>query len=250
MRLDHAVIAIATTVVTGIGGAAAVVQVSQDTGPTAPQSSASPTATATPVDDPTASTTTTPPATAEVPEPASPPAAAATTDSAPDGLSEENLVRERLYYDITGHSFTAAAQPSFLPLGPCTGDLEMGDVTGDDVVRLDTQLDGRDGRQVIEQLAETSTPNLAASAAETIVSLVEECEAIHGGDFGYGDPVLVSSEPHHMVWYFPAFDSDRTSGGYAVFNVGTRVGILDVNDAIGEKKVALLAKEAARIAGE
>ncbi|WP_262852881.1 hypothetical protein [Mumia quercus] len=247
MRLDHAVIAIATTVITGIGGAAAVVQVSQDTGPTATppttQQPASPTPSAT-------TSTAAAPATAQVPEPAQTPEASDATSSASDGLSEENLVRERLYYDVTGHSFTAAAQPSFLPLGPCTGDLEMGDVTGDDVTRLDTQLDGRGGRQVIEQLAETDTPNLAATAAETIVTLVEECEAIQGGDFGYGDPVLVSSEPHHMVWYFPAYDSDRVAGGYAVFNVGTRVGVLDVNDAVGEKKVGLLAKEAARLAGD
>jgi hypothetical protein len=252
MRIDYAVIAAAAAVLTGVGGAAAVVQVSNDSDPStqlpasskAPSSGPTTGATAT-----TPPTSATPPAVATVPPVASEPTTAAAEPATTEGLSEENLIRERLYYDVTRHSFTRK-KASFLPLGPCTGDLQMGDVTGDDVTRLDTVLAGSGGREVVEQLAETNTPNLAAQAADTIVTLVEECEAIEGGDFGYGDPVLVSSEPHHMVWYFPAFDSDSAAGGYAVFNVGTRVGVLEVNDTVGQKKVALLAKEAARLAGE
>ncbi|MFD1827578.1 MULTISPECIES: hypothetical protein [Mumia] len=251
MRIDYAVIAAAAAVLTGVGGAAAVVQVSSDADPStqlpsatspAPTSTSAPTASTTTA----ATTATTAPASAD---PSTSPTTTAADPATTDALSEENVIRERLYYDVTRHSFTQE-QTSFLPLGPCTGDLELGDAIGDDVTRIDAKLVGAGGRYVIEQLAETDTPNLAAQAAETIVTLVDECEAIQGGDFGYGDPVLVSSEPHHMIWYFPAFDSDSVAGGYAVFNVGKRVGVLEVNDAVGEKKVELLAKEAARIAGD
>ncbi|KAA1420708.1 hypothetical protein FE697_017370 [Mumia zhuanghuii] len=229
MRLDHAIIAGATAALTGFGGAVAVVQVSNDTGSHADgPSTASPTSSA-----PTAPTTPT----------------AASTSTA-EGLSAKNLVSTPVYFDITGHHFTRKKRVPWLVLGPCTGDLQMGDVVADDVTRIDGRLVGGGDRHVTEQLAETDSPELAAEAADSIVTLVEECDAIQGGDFGYGDPVLVSSEPHHMVWYFPAFDSDQVAGGYVVFNVGTRVGVVEVNDAVGDDAVAQLATQAARIAGE
>ncbi|MGH1564681.1 hypothetical protein [Mumia sp. DW29H23] len=236
MRLDHAVIAAVTAVITGVGGAVAVAQISDETTPRSkPPASTAPSS---------APTATTAPST-------SPTATAPSTSATPgdDALDDENLIGEAVYFDITGHHVKRPKQVPWLTLGPCTGDLEMGDVVGDDVTRLDGRLAGEGGRHVIEQLAETSTPNLASQAADAIVTLVQQCDAIQGGDFGYGDPVLVSSEPHHMIWYFPAFDSDQAAGGYVVFTTGARVGVVEVNDAVDEDAVRQLAQQAARIAG-
>jgi hypothetical protein len=82
------------------------------------------------------------------------------------------------------------------------------------------------------------------------VSLVDDCAAIQGGDFGYGDPVTVVSQSDRNVVYFPAFDTDRVYGGYVVFSVGTRVGVIDVSDTATAAQVAALAKEAAEIAAD
>lgn len=183
---------------------------------------------------------------------ASPAASPSASAAASGALSAENLIRERLYFDVTGHSFTKADPDPKQALGPCTGESLFADalpVQG--LTQISSRLLGaEDGLHVIEQLAQMKAPNEARTAADEIVSLVDECAAISGGDFGYGDPVTVVSEADRKVVYFPAYDSDRAFGGYVVFSVGSRVGVIDVADTVSVAQVAKLAEQAATIAGD
>jgi hypothetical protein len=173
------------------------------------------------------------------------------TPAAVDPLSEENVIRERLYFDVSGHSFSRVDPDPKQTLGPCTGDRTFTEtLPGRGVTTTGSKLVGDGGLHVIEQLAQTGSAQEAGAAAEQIVSLVKDCAAISGGDFGYGDPVTVVSESSKKVVYFPAFDSDAAGGGYVVFNVGTRVGVVDVADGVGVVPIAHLAKEAATIAAD
>lgn len=117
------------------------------------------------------------------------------------------------------------------------------------MTRIGSELVGEagSGRRVVEQVAQTRTAREARATADEIVSLVDVCDAISGGDFGYGAAVTVDSDVN--VVYFPAYDSDAAAGGYIVFSVGTRVGVVEVNDRVSKAQVAHLAKEAANVAG-
>jgi hypothetical protein len=174
------------------------------------------------------------------------------TATSGDELSEENVVRERLYFDVTGHSFTREDPNPEQTLGPCTGQRTFAAaLPTPGVSTIGSRLvGGEDGLHVVEQLAQTGTADEALAAADEIVSAVDECAAISGGDFGYGDPVTVEAAGDRKVVYFPAFDSDRAYGGYVVFAVGPRVGVLEIADAITAKQVAKLATEASAIAGD
>lgn len=159
---------------------------------------------------------------------------------------------ERLYLEVTGHSFVAARPNRKQTLGPCTGKRAFVDVLA---ARLESAIDVKlvgdeEGLQVVEQLAQTNAAEEAMAVAEEIVSLVDECAAIEGGDFGYGDPVTVAAEAERRIVYFPAFDSDRKFGGYVIFAVGSRVGVLQVVDAVDGDQVARLATEVAAIAAD
>ncbi|MEI8407728.1 MULTISPECIES: hypothetical protein [unclassified Kribbella] len=167
-----------------------------------------------------------------------------------DALSEENVIRERLYFDVTGHAFTRVALNSAQTLGPCTGTTKFADVLpGRGVTRIGSKLVGDGGLHVVEQVAQTQSTGEARATAAEIVKLVDECAAVSGGDFGYGDPITVQSSSSRKVVYFPAYDSDAAAGGYIVFSVGTRVGVVDVNDDVTPTQVTHLAKEAASVAG-
>ncbi|WP_020579301.1 hypothetical protein [Actinopolymorpha alba] len=214
MKLTHAAIAVLTAVVTGVGGGAAAAQATNDHRETGAQSL---------------------PSTAQTPQ---------------DALSEENVIRERLYFDVTGHSFTRVDPDQAQTLGPCTGETTFTDVLPRrGVKRIGSKLVGVDGPYVVEQLAQTRSTREARATADEIVSLVNECAAVAGGDFGYGDPVTVQSNSSREVVYFPAYDSDAAAGGYVVFSVGARVGVIDVADDVSTAQVAHLAKEAANVAG-
>ncbi|TCO42528.1 hypothetical protein EV646_113150 [Kribbella antiqua] len=166
-----------------------------------------------------------------------------------DALSEENVIRERLYFDVTGHPFDRIAVNPAQSLGPCTGTTKFTDVLPrQGVTRIGSKLDGGGGLHVVEQVAQTQSTREARATADEIVSLVDECAAISGGDFGYGDPVTVQSSSSRKVVYFPAYDSDAAAGGYIVFSVGTRVGVVDVADGVSPAQVTHLAKEATSVA--
>ncbi len=98
-------------------------------------------------------------------------------------------------------------------------------------------------------LAQARSAAAARSAASSIVSAVQECPGIQGGDFGYGAPVT-DAQANRQVTYFPGYDSDRRYGGYIVFAAGNRVGVISVADHVGVEKVATLAREAAGIADD
>jgi hypothetical protein len=242
MKLTHAAAAVLAAVVTGVGGGAAAAQVANGHDQRGAQS---PPATTKPSTTPTSTAHT---STTQAPKTHRP-----TAKTPRDALSEENLIRERLYYDVTGHSFTRVDPDPAQLLGPCTGDQTFADVLPSrGVTRIGSQLVGEagSGLHVTEQLAQTRTAREARATAEEIVSLVDECEAIEGGDFGYGAPVTVQLESDREVVYFPAYSSDAAAGGYIVFSVGTRVGVVDVNDQVSTAQVDHLAKEAANIAGD
>ncbi|GAA0628066.1 hypothetical protein GCM10009547_34600 [Sporichthya brevicatena] len=227
MKRSTATIAAVTAAVLGIGGGATAALLSGDDNAEVSQVTPSPAAT-----------------------PAGTPAANPTGGPA-DALSEENLLRERMYFDVTGHSFDRTSLGQNARLGPCTGDSTFADVLPvQGVTRIGTRLTGSDNRQVTHQLAQTLNAQEARVAANEIVSLVDECAAIQGGDFGYGDPVTVIDEADRKVVYFPAFDSDRVYGGYIVLQVGPRVGVVDVSDTVPADQVEHLAKEAAGIADD
>lgn len=227
MKRSTATIAAVTAAVVGIGGGAAAALLNDDDHVEVVPVTASPVA---------------PPAGTATP---------AATGEPADALSEENLVRERMYFDVTGHAFDRTALGQNARLGPCTGDSTFADalpVQG--VTRIGTRLTGSDNRAVTHQLAQTLNAQEARVAADEIVSLVDECAAIQGGDFGYGDPVTVIDEQDRKVVYFPAFDTDRVYGGYVVLQVGPRVGIVDISDTVPADQVEHLAKEAAGIADD
>ena len=190
MKLNHAVIATFAAVVLGAGGGAAAVHLTSD-------------------DEPAIAGPTPPPSL--TPGPSAAPTPSATP--AVDQLSEENVLRERLYFDVTGHSFTKVAAVSRADPRTVHGGEGFADalpVQG--LSQISSRLVGKeDGPHVVEQLAQTLAANEARTAADEIVSLVDECAAISGGDFGYGDPVTVVDEAEKKVVYFPAFDSDPGS---------------------------------------
>ncbi len=225
MSVRQAVVAAVAVVVVGAGGGTAVARARHDQPPPSPSSAK--------------------PATSK-------PATSKPATSKPvDQLSEENLVRERLYYDVTGHSFSRVPviNDPHEPLGPCTGTTAFSDVLPKrGLSQRETILAGSDVTRVTELVAQTRSTRLARGAADHIVALVDECSGIQGGDFGYGDPVTVQADANRTVVYFPGYDSDRRYGGYVVFSVGTRVGVINVADQVGPRKVAHLAQEAAGIA--
>ncbi len=261
MLVKQAVLSAAVAAAVGVTGGVAVARVQHadeqpDSPPSAHPMSPSPSPTrsrsASPTASPTASRAPATPSRTPSVTPSSSPAPTSTGTAAPlDELSAENLVRERLYYDVTGHSFRVVSDVDPQePLGPCTGDTTFDDVLpsrGLDVIG--TVLAGSDVTRVTELLAQARTPAAARSAASDIVSAVDECPAIQGGDFGYGSPVTVA-DATQQVTYFPGYDSDRRYGGYIVFAVGNRVGVVSVADRIGPEKVASLAREAAGIAAD
>ncbi|MFD2082337.1 hypothetical protein SAMN05421678_10996 [Actinopolymorpha cephalotaxi] len=236
MKLANAALAVLAAVITGVGGGAGAAQVANAHDQKAAHSP--PSTTPTP-STPTARKTTTPkPTQSATPKPQ-------------DALSEENVVRERLYFDVTGHSFTRTEPDPAQTLSPCTGEKKFSDVLpSSGVTRISSQLVDpfHTGHQVVEQVAQTRTAREARATADRIVTLVDECAAISGGDFGYGAAVTVESKLN--VTYFPAYDSDTPAGGYIVFSVGTRVGFVDVADNVTEAEVDHLAKEAANIAAD
>jgi hypothetical protein len=249
MKVTQAIISAGTAIVIGVGGGAAVAQVGDNDHPAGGRSatgrgaSASPTPTATSPSPSSSVTSPTAAATTPQPTPSATPA---------DPLSEENLIRERLYYDVTGHSFSVVplVNDPNERLGPCTGDTTFSDVLpGKGLKQLETILAGSDVLRVTELMAQTRSAVKARAAADDIVAMVERCPGIQGGDFGYGDPVVVQSDANRKVVYFAGYDSDRHYGGYIVFSVGTRVGVVSVADHVGAQKVAHLAMEAAGIAG-
>lgn len=270
MKLSQAAVAAVAAVVTGVGGGVAAAQVNRDTAGAGDRPPADASASASRSGSPTTTSTSSSRAptassasTAGAPSPrarattspttAAPATPTATRTAAPvDRLSEENLIRERLYYDVTGHSFstTSGVDGAREPLGPCTGDTTFSDVLPKRGFRqLGTILAGSDVTRVTELLAQTRSPKRARSAAEDIVTMVERCPGVQGGDFGYGDPVTVHSDTHRQAVYFPGYDSDRRYGGYIVFSVGTRVGVVSVADHVDAQQVGHLAKEASKIAG-
>ena len=152
---------------------------------------------------------------------------------------------------MTGHSFTRVAPDPAQTLSACTADTKFSDVLPSrGVTRSGSKLVDtfRTGHQVVEQIAQTRTAKEARATADKIVSLVDKCSALSGGDFGYGAAVTVESDLN--VTYFPAYDSDASAGGYIVFSVGTRVGFIDVADSVTPAEVDHLAKEAANIADD
>jgi hypothetical protein len=170
-----------------------------------------------------------------------------------DQLSGENLVRERLYHDVTGHSFSLVpiVDDPNERLGACTGDKGFSDfLPSRNLPQLETILAGSDVLRVTEQIVQTGSASTARTAADRLVAMVRSCPGVQGGDFGYGAPVVVESGTRREVVYFPGFDGDRRHGGYIVFSVGTRVGVIDVADRVGEQQVAHLAREAAGIADD
>ncbi|WP_019875796.1 hypothetical protein [Sporichthya polymorpha] len=222
MKRSTATIAAVTAAVVGIGGGAAAALLNDDDNVEVVPVTASPAAT-----------------------PATP------SPTATDAPSEENLVRERMYFDVTGHAFDRTTLGQSARLGPCTGDSTFADVLPvQGVTRIGTRLTGSDNRAVTHQLAQALNAQEARVAANEIVSLVDECAAISGGDFGYGDPVTVIDEPDRKVVYFPAFDTDRVYGGYVVLQVGPRVGVVDISDTVPADQVEQIAKEAAGIADD
>lgn len=252
MKVRHAIIAATAAVVVAVVAGAGVAVFTRSTplksaGPLpATSSAASPSSDRSPspsprTSSPDVSASPDPSATAE---PTAEPTAAATGDP----LSEENLLRERAYHDATGRDFTLAPRAGKL-LGPCTGDVTFADALPRRLVSTRSiQLDGPDGAQVIEHMAQTSSVSEARTAATEIIAEVKKCVGIQGGDFGYGDPVTVGSDDDSELVYFPAYDSDRAFGGYIVIQTGHRVGVVDVRDAISVPKLVALAKLAAEIA--
>jgi hypothetical protein len=214
MKLTTAALAVLTAVVTGVGGGAAAAQ-----------------------------------ATSGHYEPAAQPTPSA-AQTPHDALSEENVIRERLYFDVTGHSFTRVDPDPAQTLSACTGETTFAEVLPRrGVTRIGSKLVGDGGLNVVEQVAQTRSTREARATEDEIVSRVDECAAISGGDFGYGAPVTVQSNSTQEVVYFPAYDADAAAGGYIVFSVGTRVGVIDVTDDVSTTQVAHLAKEAANVAG-
>ena len=248
MKLHHGIIAVVAAVVIVLGGVLAVAQAR----------GSSPEPGDRPAGGDTVSDRTSPVA-QPTPTPTPTPTPAATTTSAPppapapvDRLSEENLIRERLYHDVTGHdlSLVDEVQDSHERLGPCTGETTFADVLpARGLSQLEAILAGSDVTRVTEIVAQTSSSAAARRAADRIVAMVQDCPAITGGDFGYGDPVAVPSDDAESLVYFPGYDSDRRYGGYIVFSVGNRVGVVSVADAVGPGKVRHLATEVAGIAG-
>ena len=161
------------------------------------------------------------------------------------------MIRERLYHDVTGHSLSkvpATADPH-AQLGPCTGTTTFADVLPRrGLTQRETILAGSDVTRMTELVAQTRSAKLARAAAARIVTLVDECAGIQGGDFGYGAPVTVASDAHRKVVYFPGYDSDRRYGGYVVFWAKNRAGVVSVADEVGPQVVDHLAEEAATIA--
>ena len=263
MKVTQAIIAAGAAVVIGVGGGVAVARVGE-TGPSAKKPTAGASASPTPTPRATRSTTPRPSASPSATSSATTTPASATASSAPassatpnpratpvDQLSEENLVRERLYYDVTGRSLSRVPlqqDPNEL-LGACTGDLRFSDVLpSSGLTQREGILAASDVLRVTELMAQTTSAARARSAAEKIVATVKRCPGIQGGDFGYGDPQTVRSDAKQEVVFFPGYDSDRRFGGYIVFAVGNRVGVVDVADRIGPDEVAHLATEAAMIA--
>ncbi len=249
MNLRNAVISGTAAVVVGVGGGVAVAKVGRHTEQPSSQSPPASTRSAEPSPTPSAGTPAPSPSTAATTADTKAPAPTPTPKRL-DEISEENLVRERLYYDVTGHSFShVSGIDRQEPLGPCTGDTTFDDVLPSRGLKtIGTILAGNDVTRVTEVLAQAQTPAAAKAAAASIVSAVEECPAIQGGDFGYGAPVTEAQEGR-QVSYFPGYDSDRRYGGYIVFAVGNRVGVISVADTVGPEKMSSLAREAAGIAG-
>lgn len=226
MKTTHAAIAAVAAAVIGIGGGAAIAQIGSDNS-------------ATPDSAPVASS----------------PAVAPSPSTAPgpvDKLSEANLLSERVYADLSGSSFTRVDPDPRQPLGVCFDDT-FSDVLPDrSVPTIEASFVGdEDGLRIVEQLAQVGSAQQATATADEIVSRVGACnDAIQGGDFGYAGPDTIVSEPDRKIVYFRAFNSDRAFGGFVVFSVGTRVGVLLVADTVGEGLVIRVADKAATIAGE
>lgn len=231
MKLHQALIALAVTAATAIGGGFVVAQVGRNQ---APGNAAGP--------------SNTPPPSTSRPTTAPPNTPPPNTSSPVDELSEENVIRERLYFDVTGHSFSSVKPARDQVLSACTGDRTFADsLPRKGVTTLSSTLVAEGGRKVVNQVAQTASAGEARAAAEEIVTLVVNCPAISGGDFGYGDPVTVLSDAKREIIYLPAFDSDQAAGGYIVVQVGNRVSVVDVNDGISAEQVEHLARETASI---
>lgn len=218
MKIQHAAIAATLAAVIGVTGATAAVQFKDDK-PATKQS-----VTATP--------------------------APSVTLSPVGELSLENLLLEDRYREVTGHSFTRLEPHPGQTLGPCSDKTFAEVLPNSGVTTIATRFVGEeDGFQVVEQLAQTESAQEAKATADDIVSIFTECAPLQAGDFGFGGPVTIDARPSDpVVVYFPAFDSDRKWGGYAVFSVGTRVGTLQVADLVDEVKLAQLASEVAGLA--
>lgn len=265
MKLRSAVIAAVVVVLVAAGGGAALATIGRADdvaapGPAQPASpsgepSSSSSSSPTPATAPTPAATPTPKASTSPSESASAPASSSSPSSTAsnptpkaDPLSAENLLRERAYHDATGHDLTLAARASDR-LGPCTGDVTFADALPRQSVTIRSiQLDGPDGERVVQHLAQVASAAEARTAATEIITEAKACYAIQGGDFGYGDPVTISSDDTSELVSFPAYDSDRAYGGYIVLQTGARVGVIDVSDALSVSKLVKLAELAAEIA--
>lgn len=260
MKVRNAIISVTAAVLVAVAAGAGVAAFSRSTsgestgsppitstGPSTPTVSSTPSVSSPSPrrsPSPTADPSTPPPS----PSPGRPSSTKPTADPGIDPLSEENLLRERAYHDATGHDFTLASRASNL-LGPCTGETTFADaLPRQGVTTLSIQLDGPDAAEVIEHMAQTDSASEARSAAIEIVAEVQQCHAIQGGDFGYGDPVTEHSDKDSLLVYFPGYSSDTAAGGYIVIQTGARVGVIDVRDTISRAKLAALATLAAEIA--
>ena len=253
MKLRPAIIAAVVVVLVAVAGGAILAAVSRDRGVTGPDPS--PSASPAASDSATSPSVATPAPTrsdtrSASPKPSPTPSASPSIGTTPstDPLSEENTLRERAYHDATGHDFSLAPTASDL-LGPCTGDVTWAEALPRQFVTTrSVQLEGADGRRVVQHLAQVRSASEARTAAQEIIAEVEDCAAIQGGDFGYADPVTVSADDDAEVVYFPAFDSDQESGGYIVLQTGTRVSVIDVSDDISPAQLNRLAALAVEIA--
>lgn len=266
MKLRPAVISAVVVVLVAAGGGATLAAIGRADdvaapGPAQPASPADPSASpsapgsSTPKDASTPAATPTPKASTSSSAPASAPASSSSPSSAAsnptpkaDPLSAENLLRERAYHDATGHDLTLAARADDLHI-PCGNDLTLADMLPRQSVTIRSiQLDGPHEERVVQQLAQVASAAEARTAATEIITETQDCLVNQGGDFGYGDPVTISSDDTSELVYFPAYDSDRAYGGYIVLQTGARVGVIDVSDALSVSKLVKLAKLAAEIA--
>ena len=246
MKLAHAVIAVGATALVGIGGGVAAAQIGDDDPakpPAAspkPSSSGKPTPSATPTPTPTPTAPVT--STTTKPTPAPKPV---------DRLSDENVITPELYRQVTGNRIIHADAGMFR-LSACTGSRTFESLTASATDRIAQSFSNEADGFIVEQIAQSASSAKAQESAGLIIGLVDACESTQGGDFGYGDPVtLGSGDPDSRIVYFPAYDSDRADmGGYVVFQVGKRVGYLDINAPITADELSQLAVDARDLAAK